>query len=303
MRLAVASALLPCYASMMERSILIATAIMSLGMLLIPFGDTAGKLMTSAGVAPFFVAWIRYLIGLVVLAPFAWHPDALKLLKNWRIWLRSAIQVVTITTILTALQTEPIANVFGAFFLGPMVSYILSVTLLKEQGSTLRFLLLAIGLGGVFLVVKPGFGMTPGLAWAAFSGCCYGMFLTASRWVAPLGRPVHLLLTQLMIGSLVLTPLGLANLPDITPTLSGLVLWSAVASMFGNLFLVFAYARAGASVLAPFVYVQLVGATAYGLVFFGNWPDVISAIGLAIIFASGIATLFLKKRPMPQTPE
>ena len=281
----------------MDRSLLSAAAIMSLGMLLIPFGDTAGKMMTASGVHPFFVAWTRYLIGMAILVPFAFHAGALKLMRNWRIWLRSAVQVITICTILTALSTESIANVFGAFFLGPMVSYILSIWLLREQGNLLRILLLAIGLGGVFLVVKPGFGMTPGLAWAAISGCFYGMFLTASRWVAPLGKPVHLLLTQLIIGSLLLTPLGLVHLPDITPSVAGLVTWSATASMFGNLFLVFAYARAGASTLAPFVYMQLIGATAYGLVFFGNWPDTISAIGIAVIFASGIATLFLRSNP------
>ncbi len=284
----------------MDRALLTAAAIMSLGMLLIPFGDTAGKMMTSAGIHPFFVAWTRYLIGMAVLLPFAFHYDAFQLLKNWRIWLRSAVQVFTICTILNALSTESIANVFGAFFLGPMVSYVLSIWLLKEQGNVLRILLLAIGLGGVFLVVKPGFGMTPGLAWAALSGCFYGMFLTASRWVAPLGKPVHLLLTQLIIGALILTPLGLIHLPAITPNVAGLVTWSAVASMLGNLFLVFAYARAGASTLAPFVYVQLIGATAYGLVFFGNWPDQISAIGIAVIFGSGIATLFLRtSRPAP----
>lgn len=284
----------------MERPILLAVVMMSVGMLLIPLGDTAGKLMTSAGIAPFFVAWTRYLIGLLVLLPFAMHIDALRLLKNWRIWVRSAIQVVTITTILTALQTEPIANVFAAFFLGPMVSYILSVTLLKEQASAMRVILLLIGLVGVFLVVKPGFGMTPGLAWAAFSGCCYGMFLTASRWVSPLGKPVHLLITQLFIGAALLTPLGLLNLPEITPSVSGLVLWSAVASMFGNLLLIFAYARAGASVLAPFVYVQLIGATAYGWFVFDNWPDGLSALGLVVIFTSGFATLFIRKSRRPR---
>jgi drug/metabolite transporter (DMT)-like permease len=285
----------------MERSIFLAAVVMSLGMLLIPLGDTAGKLMTSAGIAPFFVAWTRYIIGLLVLLPFAMHPDAVRLLSNWRIWLRSAIQVVTITSILTALQTEPIANVFAAFFLGPMVSYVLSVTLLKEQASTQRVILLSIGLIGVLLVVKPGFGMTPGLAWAAFAGCGYGMFLTASRWVAPLGKPVHLLITQLLIGAILLTPFGLLNLPEITTSLTGLVLWSGIASMLGNLLLVFAYARAGASILAPFVYVQLIGATAYGWLVFGNWPDGLSALGLVVIFLSGFVTLFIQK-PKPPTP-
>ena len=273
---------------------------MSMGMMLIPFGDTAGKMMTNSGISPFFVAWTRYAVGLLVLAPFVWRAQALALLKDWRIWARSTFQVGTIVTILTALSTEPIASVFGAFFLGPMVSYLLSIWLLKEQGSWIRIALLMIGLGGVFLVVKPGFGMTPGLGWAALSGVFYGIFLTASRWVAPLGRPVHLLLSQLMIGTLILVPFGLVHLPETIPL--GLVTWSAVASMLGNLLLIFAYARASASMLAPFVYVQLIGATAYGLVFFNSWPDGISAIGIAVIFLSGIATLFLRNAPNSPSP-
>ncbi|MEM9584142.1 MAG: DMT family transporter [Pseudomonadota bacterium] len=284
----------------MDRSLLSAAAIMSLGMLLIPFGDTAGKMMTNSGVSPLFVAWTRYGVGLLILLPFVWQAEALSLLKNWRIWLRSALQVGTIVTILTALSTEPIATVFGAFFLGPMVSYVLSIWLLKEQGSPLRIVLLLIGLGGVFLVVKPGFGMTPGLAWAVLSGVFYGMFLTASRWVSPLGRPVNLLLTQLIIGTFLLVPLGATHIPAEIPW--GLVAWSAIASMLGNLFLVFAYARAGATTLAPFVYVQLIGATVYGVLFFNTWPDWVSSVGIAVIFCAGTATLFLKRRPMPLQP-
>lgn len=273
---------------------------MSLGMLLIPLGDAAGKLMTNSGISPLFVAWTRYGVGIVFLAPFVLQKKALRLLKDWRIWVRSAAHVLTIITILTALSTEPIALVFGAFFLGPMVSYILSIWLLKEDGNWQRIVLLLIGLGGVFLVVKPGFGMTPGLGWALLSGVFYGMFLTASRWVAPLGRPVHLLLSQLLTGTLILTPFSLTAMPETIPY--GLVTWSAVASMLGNLLLVLAYARAGASTLAPFVYVQLIGATFYGVVFFNTWPDWISGIGIAVIFCAGTATLFLRKRPTPHLP-
>ncbi|WP_090213267.1 DMT family transporter [Litoreibacter janthinus] len=284
----------------MERSILFAVVMMSFGMLLIPLGDSAGKLMSQHDVSPMFVTWTRYLIGLLILLPFSFNKNALRLLLNWRIWLRGLIQVVTILSILTALKTEPIANAYGAFFLGPMVSYVLSVWLLREQGNLGRIILLAIGLGGVFLVVKPGFGMTPGLAFAALAGLCYGMFLTASRWVAPLGRPVHVLLSQLVVGTILMTPFGLSNIPVLSLDITGLVLWSAIASMCGNLLLVLAYARAGASVLAPFVYMQLIGATAYGWMFFGDWPDTIAGLGLVVIFLSGFATLFLRKRPMPQ---
>ena len=276
----------------MDRQLIAPVLIMSFGMLLIPFGDTAGKLMTENGVHPFFVAWTRYALGMVVLVPFVLSRNVLLLFADWRIWLRSAFQILTIVTILTALSSTGIAEVYGAFFLGPIISYALSVWLLKESASALRVILLLIGFGGVLLVVRPSLDMSTGLIWALVSGCFYGMFLTASRWLAPLGKPKHLLISQLIIGALLMTPLGALHIPAEIPL--GLVAWSGLASMFGNLFLVLAYARAGATTLAPFVYVQLLCATAYGVLFFGKVPDALTGIGIAVIFASGFATLFLR---------
>jgi drug/metabolite transporter (DMT)-like permease len=288
----------PASSGLMDRQLIAPVLLMSVGMLLIPFGDTAGKLMTESGVHPFFVAWARYALGIVVLVPFVLSADLLRLLADWRIWLRSAFQVLTIVTILTALSSTGIAEVYGAFFLGPIISYVLSVWLLKESASALRVILLLIGFCGVLLVVRPSLDMSSGLIWALVSGCFYGMFLTASRWLAPLGKPKHLLLSQLIIGALVMTPLGALHMPAEVPL--GLIAWSGLASMFGNLFLVLAYARAGATTLAPFVYVQLLGATAYGVAFFERVPDILSAVGIAVIFASGFATLFLRSnRPAP----
>ena len=276
----------------MDRKLLLAAAIMSLGMLMIPLGDSAGKLLTGLGADPLFITWARFTGGMMLIAPFVLRARALQLLKDWRIWFRASLQALTVITILTALRTEPIANVYGAFFLGPLVSYLLSITLLQEEGNRLRLILLLIGLAGVFLVVKPGFGMSSGLAWALLSGLLYGAFLTASRWVQPLGKPMDLLLTQLMVSAILLAPLGVSAAPDAMPW--PLLAWSSAASLLGNLLLIFAYARAGASFLAPFIYVQLLGAMLYGVFFFETWPDGLALTGLAVIFVSGFATLFLR---------
>ncbi len=137
--------------------------------------------------------------------------------------------------------------------------------------------------------------MSNGLAWALLSGVFYGSFLTASRWVQPLGKSLDLLLPQLVIGAVILLPVGINHIPETLPW--GLLAWSAIASLVGNLLLVFAYARAGASFLAPFIYVQLLGAITYGALFFETWPDWLALLGLAVIFLGGFATLFLRTNP------
>jgi drug/metabolite transporter (DMT)-like permease len=278
----------------MQSDTLRALPLMLLAMALIPSADAAGKLLGEAGVAPVFTAWSRFALGAVLLLPFVLHLTPPRLFLDWRVWLRGLLIAGGIVSILTALRTEPIANVFGAFFVGPMVAYLLSVWLLREAFSTTRVALLAVGFMGVILVVKPGFGMTPGLGFAVLAGLFYGAYLTASRWLAELARPRAMLISQLVVGALVLAPLGLPAIPEITPRIGALTLASALGSMLGNLCLILALRMAPATRLAPFVYTQLIAATALGWAVFGVWPDALTLAGLVIVLVSGLATLALR---------
>jgi drug/metabolite transporter (DMT)-like permease len=264
-------------------------------MSLIPLGDTAGKFLADDHSVPAIsIAFTRFLLGAALVAPFI-SKAAAALFLDWRVWFRALLITGGITCIVTALSTEPLPNVFGAFFVGPIISYILSVTLLKEARSPLRAALLGIGFCGVLLVVKPGFGMTAGLGYAVLAGCFYGSFLTASRWLAHLGRPIDMLFTQLAISALITAPFGLLYMPPLTATLTTLGLLSALGSMLGNLLLLHAYRLAPASRLAPFVYFQLIAATILGWVFFADIPDSITLIGLFTLITSGFASALIRR--------
>ena len=52
---------------------------------------------------------------------------------------------------------------------------------------------------------------------------------------------------------------------------------------------------APATRLAPFIYFQLVAATAYGLAIFGDFPDALTLAGLVLLIASGLASLMLRR--------
>lgn len=275
----------------MQNDVLRALPLMLLAMTLIPAGDTAGKLLGEAGVAPVFTAWSRFALGAVMILPFALHLTRPALFADWRVWLRGLLLTGGILSILTALKTEPIANVFGAFFIGPILAYGLSAWLLGEGFSKARMILLGIGFWGVLLVVKPGFGMTAGLGFAVLAGLFYGGFLTASRWVSDIARPGALLLSQLVVGALALAPFGLAAFPEFEPRIAALTFGSALGSMLGNLCLILALRLAPASRLAPFVYTQLIAATALGWAVFGALPDLLTLVGLAILLLSGLASL------------
>lgn len=264
-------------------------------------GDTAGKLLTARGVEPFFIAWTRFALAAVVLLPFSGLTlPELSNLRDWRLLVRGAFIAGGICCILTALRTEPIANVFGAFFVGPIVSYVLAVQFLGETPSRSRTALLGLGFIGVLLVVKPGFGASVGMAFAFAAGGCYGAYLAMTRTVAGAYRPRFLLMSQLIVGTVLLTPLGLSvDLPDLDLPIVALIIVSALGSALGNYLLVLANKSAEASLIAPLVYTQLFSATIAGLLVFGDWPDTYALLGLILIAFSGFGSLFVQKVNLP----
>ncbi len=271
---------------------------------LVVLGDTAGKLLTSGGVDPFVVAWSRFTLAALVLLPFSGITRLeLPSLLNWRVLIRAAFITGGICSILTALKTEPIANVFGAFFVGPVVSYVLAIVFLGEKPSRTRSLLLGFGFIGVMLVVKPGFGATKGMAFALMAGAFYGAYLVMTRAVANDFRPRFLLISQLLIGTVILTPIGLSSdLPQLSLNVTLLILLSALGSALGNYMLVIANRKAEASLIAPLIYSQLISATILGVLVFGDWPDAYSFIGLVIIAASGVGSLIANRHANSAQP-
>ncbi len=86
-------------------------------MILIVGVDVAGRMLTAAGFSPFFVAWARFALAAVVLAPVCGlQRGEMQLLLRPALILRACLIAGGIACILTALKTEQLATVFGGFF-------------------------------------------------------------------------------------------------------------------------------------------------------------------------------------------
>lgn len=275
--------------------------IMITGMMFIPLGDAAGKLLiVNYGAAPQFVGWSRFFLGIIfIMAVYLFRGFDFSILKNWRVWVRGVLVTGAISNILIALETETLANTFAAFFIGPIVAYFVSAFLLKEEISKSRTALLFFGFVGMLLVIKPGISFTIGTAHALLSGVFYGCFLVSTKWLAGVANARSLLVSHLIIGSIFMAPIGLSNIPDLSdPTLIFLVLLSAIASAIGNLLLVMSNKMADASMLAPLVYTQLISATLLGILVFGDVPDWISMVGLSMLLFSGLYGFYQKAKTL-----
>lgn len=272
-------------------------AMVIVAMFFIVGGDAAATVLTGAGFPQTFVAWTRFALAALVLLPFSGvQRTELRLLLDWRLFLRAGLIVGGIVCILTALKSEPMANVFGGFFVGPVVSYFLSALLLHERISGPRTLLLLVSFAGVLLVVRPGFGMTVGMGFAILAGCLHGAYLVATRWLAGGFRPRFLLLSQLVIGAVMLLPFAFQTVPAVSLSVIGLIAISALGSAAGNLLLVLVNRTTPAGVIAPLIYSQLLAAMIIGLVVFGQWPDGLSLLGLIVIMVSGASSVWFAGR-------
>ncbi|WP_415891760.1 DMT family transporter [Neptuniibacter sp. PT8_73] len=273
------------------------------GLSLIPVGDSAGKLLGIQGVDPLFIAWSRLVVGFVFVLPFSRLTiKEIGQLFNWRLLIRAGLFTCAIFSMLTALKTEPIANVFGIFFIGPIVSYFLAGLILTETITPARSIALLIGFAAVLMVVKPGFDMGAGTPLALLAGTCFGCMLVCNRWLAGQFRPRLILVSTLLAGSLALAPIAIPTIPtELDTNLVTLVLVSSLASAIGNLIILQSSKHLEASIVAPFVYSQLIIATALGVVLFDDWPDMISGIGLIIIFSSGVCSFFLSNKKAPNS--
>jgi drug/metabolite transporter (DMT)-like permease len=70
---------------------------------------------------------------------------------------------------------------------------------------------------------------------------------------------------------------------------------TGVIGAFGHLLLVRAYEHGSAAALAPFSYTHSVMAVVFGLLFFGQFPDAISMVGIVLIVATGVAMAVLRR--------
>jgi len=290
----------------MNRTLLVAIGFMALGMTLIPVGDAIAKyLSNTTAYSATFLAWARFSLGACILIPLALQKRvATKLCRDFYLKqsIRGVLIALTVVTIIKAVSLSPIAEVFGCFFIGPILSVIVSIYVLDERANVAQWLSVIFGFIGVLLVVQPeflGFASLQstateqtinraGLYWALLAGVFYGLFLVATRWAAGVGDPVAQVTWQFLTAALLLTPFAIPDLLEIGAVSVSFLVAMSITSVLANYFSIQALARAKAAALAPVVYMQVVAATVLGILMFNETLGTIAGLGLAIIVVSGL---------------
>jgi S-adenosylmethionine uptake transporter len=213
--------------------------------------------------------------------------------------LRATVALVNGVLGAYAFAMLPLAQVYAVFFTMPLMIAALGVPFLGEPMDLRRGLAIIGGLVGVIVALQPGqMPLTAGHAAALAAAALGAANYVILRRTGGVERPVVLLFWPLAVQwaatatamPFVWQPMPMAHL--------GLSLLMAVELVAGGLVIIAAYRVAPVIVVAPMQYSQIAWGVAFGALFFGEGLSVMTALGIAIIIASGL--VILSHRPLAE---
>jgi drug/metabolite transporter (DMT)-like permease len=243
--------------------------------------DTTAKYL-AAGLPVVEIQWFRYVIFLGMSLGLAHRT--LQIVRGLCVAGSSVLFVYGIRQ-MTMAQATAIS------FLSPLLITILSIPLLGEIVGIRRWAAVMAGLLGMVIVVRPGVEkFQPAALFGVASSCCWAAALIITRKMASSDQATTTILWSATIGVTVLTIL--LPFEAVWPSWHQILLCAllGVLASCGQWMVVLAHRHAPASLLAPFVYSQLIWVTLGGYLVFDNLPDRQTLLGAAIIIASGLYT-------------
>jgi drug/metabolite transporter (DMT)-like permease len=242
------------------------------------------------------VVWARYtggfLLTLLVSNPVS-RPGLMQTKRPALQVLRSLLLVCSTISNFLAFRYLQLDQALSILFSTPFLVAILAGPLLGEWIGWRRWVAILVGFSGVLLVTRPGVG---GVHWAALysmaSAVFYSLYIVATRVLSRSDPTDTTLFYSNLVGALAMLPVlpFVWSVPDNPWQLFLLAVFGAFGS-FGHYLLIAAHRLAPASVLAPFMYTQLVWATCLGFLVFGDVPNSWTLAGAAVLIASGLYLL------------
>lgn len=215
----------------------------------------------------------------------------------WWTLTRTIAAVITGVSAFYAFSTLPLAQVYAILFAAPLLITILAIPILGEVVRIRRWIAVIVGLSGVIIVLQPG--ATPfGLGHlAALAAAVCGSF--ASIIVRKIGRDERTAVMMLypMVANFVIMGAALPFVYKPVPIEEfGMMASIAVMGFAGALCLIAAYKSGEAVIVAPMQYSQILWASVFGALFFNETIDRNTAIGAAVIIASGLYIVLRESR-------
>ena len=254
----------------------------------------SGALMKILGnqISAYQVAWFRFTgMSLILLPYLAWRYGlaGLKPARPFIQIVRGLTMAGGTTAFVIGSQTVDYADAIAILYAYPFLLVILAVVFLGEHANWSVWIGVTGGFIGVLLVMRPEFDqLNTGNLYIFACAVVISIQLTLNRKLSMVSPPLVTASVGAVIAAIALTlmlPGSWQPIPDDAWWLIGLLVLSGTIN---QTMLVFAFAHAKASTLAPFTYFEIISAIIFGYLFFGTLPSLLSWVGILLITVGGI---------------
>jgi len=240
------------------------------------------------------VVWARYVFHFLLLA-LVLGPRLARTVQTRHLGLqclRSLLMLGATGLFFTSLSFIPLADATAVMFVAPIVVTALAMPLLGERVGPHRWAGVVVGFLGALIIIRPGTDTMDSAAMLAFGAAsCYALYQIATRRLSGTEAPMTTLAYTALIGVLATSALVPFAWQPPTPTH-----WLAMAGLgllggAGHFALIKAFQFAPVATVTPFGYTNLIWATLFGYLIFGELPDGWTISGALVIASSGLYIL------------
>ena len=275
-----------------------AMLMMIVAMLALPGIDAIAKWLAGS-ISSGQVTWSRFFFQIILMAPLllrtrgAWFTPAL-----WLHAARGAMIAFATLFFFSGLAYLPLADAIAIFFIEPLLVTLLSALFFGEVLRWRRLSAISLGFIGALIIIRPTFSeVGPAAFYPVAAAFCFSFYIVLTRKLVSNEDPIRLQFFAGIFGCLVMSlalAYGSASGVEIlgaswpsTQEWQLLALLGVIATAC-HLLVTYAYRLASIGILAPFQYVEIIGATILGLIVFNDFPDAMTWLGIAIIVGSGM---------------
>jgi drug/metabolite transporter (DMT)-like permease len=246
------------------------------------------------------VVWLRFVTHALIAGAVLFPVKGFSLVRSHHLrWhaLRALMFMAMTGINFWALQYLQLTVTASIFFSVPIIIALASALVLGEKLDAGRWAAIIAGFAGVLVIIRPwGAEFHPAMLASVVNALLYAAFMMMTRRLAAYDSPETIQYLPAVGAAIGLAPFALAAW--VPP--SGWLEWTVACLMgvlggAGHYLLALAHRYAPASVIAPFLYQQVVYVTLFGYLVFGDVPSPGLWLGAAIVIASGLY-LFSRER-------
>jgi drug/metabolite transporter (DMT)-like permease len=243
------------------------------------------------------IVMFRSIVGFVAMLPMIMRGGGLSALKTRRKVghvMRTVYGFIGTVTSVYGFGVLPLVTVTALGFAMPLFLTIVSVPLLGERVGPRRASAVLVGLAGVMVMLRPWHVDATSMPLGAVAIVLAGVFtwslsMINIRKMGDAGERNVTIVAWYSLGTAALAAFGcIAEWVTPDPWQLATLVGAGLMSGLAQWLMTEGYRAAETTLVAPFEYGAIIYASVLGIAIWGEWPDVWSLLGIAVLIASGL---------------